>query len=253
MPSLLDKILYRTGIRTHKMPEIYLTDLREDKDFSALYNACLPYTMTSIERMYALYSAMNYVLDSGIPGDFVECGTWRGGSAMMAALIMKQRGITDRKLFLYDTFEGMPMPGAEDVSLLGDRALDTFLQQRTGEDSSAWCHASLEDVQQNLRSTGIADGQVVLVKGKVEESIPGTIPPGPIALLRLDTDWYESTRHEMIHLYPALSTGGVLLIDDFGHWEGAKKAIVEYFRDHGIHMLLNRVDYSARMGIKTSR
>jgi hypothetical protein len=98
-----------------------------------------------------------------------------------------------------------------------------------------------------MQKTGYPADRIHYVKGKVEETIPGVIPAN-IALLRLDTDWYESTRHELIHLYPLLATQGVMIIDDFGHWEGAKKAVVEYFE--GQPLLLNRLDYTGRSMLK---
>jgi hypothetical protein len=89
-----------------------------------------------------------------------------------------------------------------------------------------------------------------LIAGKVEETLPEHAPES-IALLRLDTDWYESTRHELEHLFPRVVAGGVLLLDDYGHWKGSRKAVDEYFAAQGITMLLNRVDYTGRLGIVT--
>jgi hypothetical protein len=85
--------------------------------------------------------------------------------------------------------------------------------------------------------------------GKVEDTIPADIPE-KIALLRLDTDWYESTKHELIHLFPRLQKGGVLIIDDYGFWKGARKAVDEYFAENNIQILLNRIDDTGRMAIK---
>jgi O-methyltransferase len=85
--------------------------------------------------------------------------------------------------------------------------------------------------------------------GKVEDTFPKDTPD-KIAILRLDTDWYESTRHELIHLYPKLSIGGVLIIDDYGHWEGARKAVDEYINDNTLRILLNRIDYTGRIAVK---
>ena len=88
-----------------------------------------------------------------------------------------------------------------------------------------------------------------MVKGKVEDTLPGHAPDH-IAVLRLDTDWYASTKHEMEHLYPRLARGGVLIIDDYGHWAGSRQAVDEYLAEHGIHLLLNRTDYTGRMALK---
>jgi hypothetical protein len=104
-------------------------------------------------------------------------------------------------------------------------------------------------VQRNLAGTGYDLASVKFIKGKVEETIPAHAP-ARIALLRLDTDWYESTRHELAHLFPRLVPGGVLILDDYGHWQGSRRAVDEYMAEHGIPILLNRVDYTARIAVK---
>jgi hypothetical protein len=104
-------------------------------------------------------------------------------------------------------------------------------------------------VQRAVRSTGYDPGKIHLIKGKVEDTVPGAAPT-KIALLRLDTDWYESTRHELEHLFPRLSPGGVIIIDDYGHWQGARRATDEFLAQHNIPLLLNRIDYTARIGVK---
>lgn len=101
-----------------------------------------------------------------------------------------------------------------------------------------------------MKSTAYPMENVHLVKGKVEDTIP-KILPSQIALLRLDTDWYESTRHELIHLYPNLVKNGVLIIDDYGHWRGSKQATDEYFDGFAPKPFLQRVDYTGRLSIKT--
>lgn len=209
---------------------------------------CKPYTMTSVERLLVLDEAADYITRQGVVGDIVECGVWRGGSSMMMALSLKQRGDQSRELYLYDTYEGMSTPTGEDVSMHGaaaDKKYDSTLK----DGHSDWCFASLEDVQRTMKLTEYDAAKVHFVKGKVEDTIPGTIPE-KIAVLRLDTDWYESTKHEMEQLYPRLVSGGVLIIDDYGHWQGAKKAIEEYFAAHGGKPFMNRIDYTGRVLIK---
>lgn len=220
-----------------------------DKEFWEIFELCKPFTMTSVERMFSLFSAVKYILSANINGSFVECGVWRGGSSMMIARMLYNRSITDRKLYLFDTFEGMSEPTRNDVDLSGAKA-DVLLKQNVNnKEESVWCLADLNDVQKNMRLTGYPEDNIVFVKGKVEDTIPKTLP-GQIALLRLDTDWYESTKHELIHLFPNLETNGVLIIDDYGHWEGCRKAVDEYFSESQQHILLNRVDYTGRIGIK---
>jgi hypothetical protein len=162
--------------------------------------------------------------------------------------------VDDRDIYLYDTFEGMTEPTEYDVSPLDPPAMETWelAEQR---DQRAWSglfspeHFNEEAVRDTLLETGYPAERLHFVRGPVEETLPAR-SPGPLALLRLDTDWYESTRHEMEHLYPLLAGGGVLIIDDYGHWEGARRAVDEYFDAHGGHVLLNRIDYTGRIAVK---
>lgn len=220
-----------------------------EPEFLDLYAHCAPYTMTSRERMYALWQAVNHVTASGVEGDIVECGVWRGGSAMLAAMTLAERGDVDRRVWLYDTFEGMPAPGPMDA--IGAEGEDPHAEwaSRDAGDHNEWCHSPLEEVQANMRATGFPLERIEFVAGKVEETIPATSPER-IAVLRLDTDWYESTRHELAHLYPRLAPGGVLLIDDYGHWDGARRAVDEFLAESGTQILLARIDQTGRMGVK---
>ncbi|MEQ8714143.1 MAG: TylF/MycF/NovP-related O-methyltransferase [Cyclobacteriaceae bacterium] len=252
LAKLINKILEIPGyklIKTAEEKSRYL-DIKDNVDFLNIYESCKMFTMTSIERMYTLYEATNFIIGKGLKGDFVECGVWKGGSAMMIAHLLVKNDIHDQKIFLYDTFEGMPRPSDSDVSPRGFSALNFFNEVSTGNDSSTWCLATLDEVRENLLSTGIGTDQLIFVKGKVEETIPDNLPKNSVSLLRLDTDWYSSTKHELVHLYPLLEEGGALIIDDFGAWEGAKKAVVEYF-DSSKSIYLNRIDNTGRIGIKT--
>ena len=174
----------------------------------------------------------------------MECGVYKGGSMMAVALTLIELGVTDRDLYLYDTFEGMPEPTAEDVDLHGTPASEHF--ERSEGD---WLACSEERVREALLGTGYPPERVHFVPGKVEDTIPGTVP-GEVALLRLDTDWYASTLHEMRELWPLLASGGVLIVDDYGHFAGARQAIDEYLEQAGERVLLGRLDYTGRMCVK---
>ncbi len=222
-----------------------------EPEFLALAERVRAFTMTSFERMYALYKAVDYIDRAGISGDIAECGVWRGGSMMVVAHTLLARGHTDRDLYLFDTYEGLPRPDeTKDVDLWGNRAIDGWLPRQTSEESSHWAEASLEDVRANLLSTGYPEERLHFVKGMVERTIPESAPAA-IALLRLDTDWYASTKHEMEHLFPRLARDGVLIIDDYGHFEGARQAVDEYISAHELPVLLNRIDYTGRLVVKT--
>jgi O-methyltransferase len=206
--------------------------------------------MTSTERMHALYQANAYICDADIGGDVVECGVWRGGSSMLSALSLLARGDASRTLWLYDTFEGMTPPGELDVNYDGAAADELLaVQERSADAVNDWCVATIGDVRANMESTGYPTEHVRYVQGRVEDTIPAQAP-GAIAILRLDTDWFESTHHELVHLYPRIVPGGVLIVDDYGWWKGAREAVDRYFADHDIRILLARIDATGRMGIK---
>ncbi len=236
-----------TGKKSKNLP--YPQDIILEKDFLDLYEKCKPFTMTSIERMYALHSSVIYILENNIAGDFVECGVWKGGSSMMIALTLLQKKINNRKIFLYDTFEGMSTPSENDVSFAGESAAALLSSQEKETKDSIWCFSPIDEVKNNLRSTSYPENLLQYVKGKVEDTLPHT-QPGNIALLRLDTDWYESTKTEMNILYPLLLDKGILIIDDFGHWEGAKKAVIEYFDAQKYKPLLQRIDNTGIIMVK---
>lgn len=230
-------------------PDAFRSEVEYSTDFTRLYKKCQAYTMTSIERMFSLYQAVKYILDNRIKGDFVECGVWKGGSSMLIALMLKEYEEFERKIYLYDTFDGMSEPTFEDISCDGVDAKSQLSKENKNKSDSIWCYVPINEVRQNLLNTEINESQLVFVQGKVEETIP-EIMPLSISLLRLDTDWYESTKHEMENLYPLLRSKGVLIVDDYGHWQGAKKAIDEYFQSVSIKPLLHRVDYTGRIMIK---
>ena len=191
--------------------------------------------MTSEKRVNALIEAIEYLTKYQIPGAIVECGVWKGGSMMAAALALQD---TNRELYLYDTFEGMTDPTEVDKSFDGRTAIEQFSDVR--------CYAGLEEVRTNMLSTGYPEDKIHFVIGRVEEMLQVTVPD-TIALLRLDTDWYESTKCELENLYPRLVKGGILIIDDYGHWQGCKKAVDEYFT---IPIVLKQIDYTGRITTK---
>jgi O-methyltransferase len=219
-----------------------------DKTLVETIERVAPYTQTTPEGVAATCQATEYVVKSGIVGACVECGVWKGGSMMAIALTLLRLGDTGRDLYLFDTFAGMPEPGEADVTVRGASATGTWERKRRG-DVNDWNYVSLDDVRDTLLATGYPGDRLHFVKGRVEETLPDAAPP-EIALLRLDTDWYESTRHELVNLFPRLSPHGVLIIDDYGFWRGARKATDEYFESQGIPIMLSRIDVGARIAVK---
>ena len=219
-----------------------------EAEFLALYEPCKPYTRTSVERMYALYTATKYITRAKVPGAVVECGVWRGGSMMIAAKTLEVCKDTTRDLWLYDTYEGMSEPSDLDKDFRGRSAAEMMAASEDNKENGVWCYSSLDEVRANMGRTSYPAAKMHFIKGKVEDSIPGQAPD-QIALLRLDTDFYESTYHELRHLFPRLAPGGVLIIDDYGHWAGARQATDQFFAELGKPVLLQRIDYTGRMAI----
>ena len=184
---------------------------------------------------------LRIIFNQNIQGDFVQCGVWRGGIAglMLDHILKSEIDLTKstRKLWLYDTFEGMPPPGENDPS----RANDYYLQTKNIDNEfSNWCNASIEDVIETLKYVSQDyDYYTKLIQGKVEETLLDEKKlPSKIALLHLDTDWYSSTKIELEILYPLIADEGFLIVDDYqkvfgsvNGWEGCTQAVDEYFKD----------------------
>ncbi len=204
------------------------------------------YSMVSDERLFATVKSCKYIIESGIEGDFVECGVWRGGNAILAAGIFRLYH-SNKRVWLFDTFEGFS--GIDFVQEDQLEQADMDLVQKDLYDVDK-CGNSLEDVKRNFEERGLLNDNVVFVKGDIMETLEAGGVPENIAILRLDTDFYESTKKELEILYPQLSIGGVLMIDDYGHLAGARLAVEEYFGNR-TKPLLQYIDYTGRLGIKT--
>lgn len=249
LTQLVKRIVQIFGFEVVRLraEEHYLPDVAPV--FVEIYKKVRPYTMTSQERIISLCEAVKYVQDNHIDGDIVECGVWKGGSMMAVAETLSMTGDMCRNLYLFDTFEGMPPPIENDVDITGVTAKNLLHHSDQERDESVWCRATLDIVKNALGNTNYPNENIHYIKGMIENTIPYSAPD-KIALLRLDTDWYESTKHGMEHLFPRLSKGGVLIIDDYGHWQGARKAVEEYIENNDIKILLNRIDYTGRIAVK---
>ncbi|MEV6435739.1 TylF/MycF/NovP-related O-methyltransferase [Streptomyces anulatus] len=217
-----------------------------DDEAKEIIRAVKPYSMTSPERLNAFILATRHIARHNIPGDIVECGVWRGGSMQACARTLLAAGETERDLYLFDTYEGMTPPTAEDLRRDGRPAQELLDAQ--GKDRPIWAVASLEDVQAGFDTVPYPKERVHYVRGRVEDTVPGQAPE-QISILRLDTDWYASTKHELEHLYSRLVSGGVLLIDDYGYWQGSRQAVDEFLDKTGEQLLLLRMD-EGRIAVK---
>jgi hypothetical protein len=233
--------------KTHKD----LQDHPDDRAFHAIAARVQPYTMTmreGPEAAYALFQAVRYVTANRIGGAIAECGVWRGGSMMLAALALKHFGDLGREFYLYDTYEGMTRPEDVDVDFDGTPMKPAWIEaQRAGK--AIGYGGAVETVRSYIKTTGYPMEKMHFVAGDVLETIPKTLPDA-IAILRLDTDWYKSTLHELTHLYDLLSPGGVLIIDDYGWCRGARQATDEFFAGRDFKPLMQRLNQGARLIIK---
>jgi len=216
----------------------------------AMLNTIKDYTMTSVSAQWSLIQSIRHIIRNNIEGDFVECGIFRGGNIIIMSQLLEKYKL-EKNIYAYDTFEGMPLPGKEDVDLRGNSSIDKFLQFKNNQnEGSQWCYCDINDVKNNIHKFNKEYlKKIFFIKGRVEETLQDMKNlPKKISLLRLDTDFYSSTKTELNILYPLLQKKGVLIIDDYGHFKGAKKAVDEFFDINKIW--LHRVDYSTRIYIK---
>jgi O-methyltransferase len=215
-----------------------------------MVNLCNEFSMTGKARMHSLSQAVEYIKNLKLKGDFVECGVWKGGNLLLLNMLNNYYNL-DKSIYGFDTFEGMTLPSKEDYDLNNISAKEQLKNiHKTSQKRNLWCYSSLEDVKKNIKKHGKINN-IKLIKGPVEKTLlQKDNLPKKISLLRLDTDFYKSTKIELEILYPLLVKNGVLIVDDYGHWKGAKKAVDEYFKSkfHWLH----RVDYTCVYLIKNN-
>lgn len=203
--------------------------------YSSIYRAVRPYTMSGDARLRGLYDAVLHAATNRVAGDVVECGTARGGSAALLGLAMKSAGLV-APLWVFDSFEGMPEPTAADP----DRDLAA---QYVGD-----CRGDLASVRSLFERLGILD-RARFVPGRFEDTVPGS-EVAAIAVLHIDGDWYQSVKVCLDHFYDRVTSGGIIQIDDYGHWAGARKAVDEFMGRRGLSLSLRYLDYTGRQLLK---
>jgi O-methyltransferase len=235
---------YKVIAKTTFNYKLDLTD-QETKILNYVFENRL--TMGSKDNLAATILAVRYVCKNKLKGDFVECGVWRGGHGIAAALTFNLYS-SKNKVICLDTFLGMTKPTDNDFSNHDKLKAITQFNSNSRIDHNEWCFASYDDVQRNFLQAGVLKDDFELIKGDVAETLP-KLSVNPIVFLRLDTDWYESTKMELKYLWPLLIVNGVLVVDDYGHWQGSKKAVDEFFQSSPT-ILFHALDYTSRSGIK---
>ena len=228
--------------------ENYIAEISRNE--SEMLNKIKNFTMTSIPSQWSLIQSIKHIIRNNVEGSFVECGIFRGGNIILMSKLLEEYKVK-KNIFAYDTFQGMPLPRKNDLDLRGNSSIDKFLNLKNSEDDgSQWCFCDIEDVKNNIKKFNINYlKNINFVKGKVEETLLKIENlPKKISLLRLDTDFYSSTKTELNILFPLLEKNGILIVDDYGHFMGAKKAVDEYFHENKVWF--HRVDYSTRLLIK---
>lgn len=206
------------------------------------------FSMTGPLRMWSLIQSINYVIKNKIEGDIVECGVWRGGNLILTQKILTNLGIKEKNIYGFDTFEGMTEPQNIDIDVHGKKASRLMSRtQKINNQKNIWAYCDFETVSKNIKKNTTFN-TIKLVKGDVKNTLIENNLPQKISILRLDTDWYESTKIELEKLYPLLSIGGILIIDDYGQFEGCKKAVDEFLSDN--KLFFHYIDYSCRLIIK---
>lgn len=223
----------------------------DDPYFISIFPLIKPHTITSHNGpvpLWVLYKSIEHIVKNEIPGDIAECGVWNGGSMLLAALALVHFGDTSRRIYLYDTFAGMPRPDDIDKRWDGVPALPTWESFTAG--GKPWGYGGTVDmVRKVMGASNYPEDKLVFVEGMVENTIPSQMSD-QLSLLRLDTDLYKSTYHELVHLYPKLSQGGMLIIDDYGFYQGSRAATDQYIAENKLKVFLTRIDDSVRLVIK---
>lgn len=234
---------------SNRVPAEFPSDFEDE--YVDVIKKCRPYTMTSNERLYQLMLCVKYIVQNNIKGDFVECGVWRGGSILAMIETLKMLGISDRQIHLFDTFSSQDIfatkePTEADTPFNSTREELRISLAAEKVDFSV----NVADVRNLMAQTGYPEKNLSFHVGRVEDTIPVSSIDS-ISLLRLDTDWYDSTKVQLESFYHRVSLNGVVIFDDYGFWKGHKKAVDEFLNSHRIQPLMIRNDQSCRFLIKT--
>ena len=217
---------------------------------SDILNIISKYSMTPKIRIYNLIQSLRYVKQKNIDGDFVECGVWKGGNIILFKKFLDREFQNKNKIiYAYDTFEGMSEPGIDDNDLRNNEAASRMLEKDKNKKSNLWGVCTIENVKRNIINETTNLNNIKFIKGKVEDTLNEEKNlPSKISILRLDTDWYSSTKKELEVMFDRVTSGGIIIIDDYGHWSGSKKAVDEFFKNKYVWM--HYVDYACRLIIK---
>ncbi len=252
--NLLDKIGYKIVRNSSDCKKEKPLPHDLDSDFVQLFSGnsqliCSGYN----DKIYTTYKGTEYLVKNNIEGDFVECGVFQGRMVNMMLLALLKFGDDSRDVYLYDTFTGMTEPCVHDVKEHRGLTYEKNIKRQKARRKDGYnqrCYCSLDQVKKNVLATGYPENKIHFIKGDILETVPNQNHE-KIAFLRLDTDFYESTKHELNYLYPLLVNKGFFSQDDYGSWQGARKAVDEYFEGSVSFPCLFRVNNSERSFVKS--
>ena len=191
------------------------------------------HTMIVLKRLNNLQFCIEDILERGVPGDLIETGVWRGGATVFMRAVLKAHKVIDRCVWVADSFAGLPFPNGEKYPCDAKDSHHTFKE----------LVVSLEEVRSNFDRYGLLDEQVHFLKGWFRDTLPSA-PIERLAILRLDGDMYESTMDALTHLYPRVSLGGCVIVDDFGAIPSCRQAVMDYRQSHGITGQIHEIDWT---------
>lgn len=207
-------------------------------------------SMCSYERLAATAMACKHMCKHNDKAVFVECGTWRGGNGILAAAIFKKYKIP-YKIYLFDTFKGMTKPTKEDKKINDGQIASKLYKIYSNNFNSEWCFSPIEEVKDNFKKFDLLDHNIFFIEGDVTKTLlESKNVPAAISILRIDTNWYKSTKMIFEKLYPKLKIGGILLSNDYAYWSGSKKATDDYFEKNSNRPYFQYVDSAGRTAIK---
>lgn len=202
------------------------------KSFLKRFESCKNLSSKKIEFFLTLENILDYLFINKIDGDVVECGVFKGANCKFICNFFKENNFEYKNVYLYDTFEGMPIASNEDININSRKNYNDYIKkiEKNSSQNNFYRYEHINNVQKNILSTNYNEEKILFIKGMVEDTIPKQMPD-KISLLILDTDYYKSTIHELKYLYPLVVSGGFIIIDDYGTWAGVKKAVDEFFVD----------------------
>jgi hypothetical protein len=226
---ILTNTIYEDPNISPRQPPSYVKQLRENGQDWPL----MAHTMIGMKRLDNLQYCVEKVIAENVPGDLIETGVWRGGAAIFMRAILKAYGVTGRRVLVADSFEGLPLPSPEQFPADADDV----------HHENAYLAVSLEEVKMNFERYGLLDEQVVFIKGWFRDTLP-SISANSFAVIRLDGDMYESTWDALTNLFPKLSVGGYVIVDDYKVVPGCRAAVEDFRHQHNIVDEIHEIDWA---------